>query len=117
MPLTFKQTSDRGFLGAEFVDRYRKTVKLYESSLATESCIWIGMETDAMHLTQFMAADLIEPLKFFVRWGKLPRGECLPDDGAERYWEARWRDEKAENDQLRQRVADLEHELSVKGEG
>lgn len=38
--------------------------------------------------------------------------ERLGQGGAERYWEARWRDEKAENDRLRQALGAVLREVT-----
>ena len=97
-----KQTTERGFVLYEFVDRYDEQCSLQESSLAEEACIWLGIspvqlkvfgwhpeyparcrdmtEAEAanihahgrMHLTQEQAADLIPLLQHFVDTGQLP---------------------------------------------
>ena len=76
--------TSRGFLRAEFRDRYGADCSIQESSLATESCIWLGCERESlghnrepigarMHLTQALAAELIPLLQHFVETGELPR--------------------------------------------
>ena len=79
--MDFKVT-DRGFRWLEFKDHYGSECAIYESSLATEDCIWLGNlkcsngeESHAMHLTQDMAASLIPLLQHFVETGVLPDGE------------------------------------------
>jgi hypothetical protein len=42
-PLNFEPTQ-RGFLKAEFTDRYGEKCSLQESSLATEAAIWLGID-------------------------------------------------------------------------
>lgn len=71
----------RGFRYAAFVDRYGEAASIQESSLATESAIWLGLDKGThhleecsarMHLTQEMAAELIPMLQHFVETGYLP---------------------------------------------
>lgn len=66
-----KPTS-RGFQRGLFVDRYGAECSIQESSLATESCVWLGCRGNMAHLTQDMAADLIPLLQHFVDTGHLP---------------------------------------------
>ena len=77
--IEIKQTL-RGFLVGEFKDRYGAECTIQESSLATEACIWLGVNTDhngeavqfgRMHLTQEMARELIPILRHFARTGSL----------------------------------------------
>ncbi len=94
--MEFKPANDRGFLRGEFVDRYGAKCSLQESSLATEACIWLGVNEPEvkilvpgegwkdvpipegatrsgwMHLTQKMVADLLPALQHFVETGELP---------------------------------------------
>lgn len=81
MPLEFKPTN-RGFLRAEFTDRYGINCSIQESSLATEETIWLGCNDVSfdeqgqqcgarMHLTREMAAELLAPLARFVATGRL----------------------------------------------
>ncbi len=65
--------TERGFARANFVDRYREQCSIQESSLATERCIWLGCDSNRMHLTQEMATELIPLLEHFVCTGSLPR--------------------------------------------
>lgn len=95
-----KQTS-RGFDILEFTDRYGEKCSLQMSSLATESCVWLGITNPVieeegwnptnpymsrplpkdkmtnlrvsgrMHLTQEQAANLIPHLQRFVDTGDL----------------------------------------------
>lgn len=68
--------TERGFVRAEFLDRYGAKCSIQKSSLAFEDCIWLGvdkLETPArMHLTQAHAASLIPLLQHFVDTGELP---------------------------------------------
>lgn len=75
----FKPTS-RGFILCEFHDRYGAKCSVQESSLATESCLWLGVDSDLngndveygrMHLTQDMARKLLPILRHFIREGTL----------------------------------------------
>lgn len=77
----------RGFLRADFQDRYGQECSAQESSLAGESCIWLGVDVDRdgidvpngrMHLTQEMARKLIPVLRHFARTGRL--GVDAPKD-------------------------------------
>ena len=90
----------RGFSVIEFKDRYDNKCSIQDSSLATEDCIWLGIDdanpqimasqvmkngtgwvkypihpdvslTTRMHLTQDQAADLIEILERFVDTGSI----------------------------------------------
>lgn len=74
--------TDRGFKIGEFIDKYGQKCSIQESSLASEPCIWLGMETgnhdgrtggcmSRMHLTREMAAELIPLLENFVKTGGL----------------------------------------------
>ncbi len=70
----------RGFFRGDFEDRYGQKCSIQESSIATENCIWLGVDVDMngedvehgrMHLTQSQAHDLIHILRHFVRVGTL----------------------------------------------
>jgi hypothetical protein len=63
--------TERGFGLLTFPDRYGQICEIQESSLATESCIWLGTGEDRMHLTQAQAAGLIKILTGFVLNGDL----------------------------------------------
>lgn len=77
--------NERGFAYAEFEDRYKQKCSIQKSSLATEDCIWLGVDVGIpielggdgkkimgrMHLTQEMAAELIPILQRFVNTGEL----------------------------------------------
>ena len=67
------KTTQRGFAFIEFIDRYGKACSLQESSLATENCIWFGIDrlTNRMHLTQEQVRDLLPYLQKFVEAGKI----------------------------------------------
>lgn len=63
--------TERGFAIVEFTDRYKFSCSLQKSSLATEDCIWLGVEDNRMHLTQSMVAELLPYLLSFVLNGEL----------------------------------------------
>lgn len=63
--------TERGFMRGEFKDRYGKDCSIQQSSIATEDCIWLGVDNERMHLTPQMAADLIPLLQHFVETGEL----------------------------------------------
>jgi len=77
------QCTDRGFVRGDFHDRNGDSCSVQESSLATEDCIWLGLNHEQahhvtgepsgarMHLTREMAADLIDILQRFVDTGNL----------------------------------------------
>jgi len=98
------EKTNRGFTIYPFVDRYEVPCSLQESSLATEACVWLGVDklklqvkgwhpewperyrdmteeeqknilvAGRMHLTQELAAELIPLLQHFVDTGELPEG-------------------------------------------
>lgn len=82
LPMKFSKTN-RGFALIEFTDRYGKACSLQKSSLATEDCVWLGVDHGAidlppgvhclsrMHLTRRMAESLIKHLTTFVETGEL----------------------------------------------
>jgi hypothetical protein len=65
----------RGFARADFKDRYGAACSIQQSSLATEDCIWLGVDLPdgqgRMHLSQEMAADLIPLLERFIATGEI----------------------------------------------
>lgn len=86
----------RGFAYREFVDHYGHKCSLQKSSLATEDCIWFGVDNPKlmkcvqnegwkevpipegasiiphrMHLTQEMVKDLLPVLRKFVKTGEV----------------------------------------------
>jgi hypothetical protein len=85
MPKIKINATSRGFLRGEFKDRYGEACSIQESSLATESCIWLGCDHETvdkqgapcgarMHLTQELATELIPLLQHFVDTGDLHHG-------------------------------------------
>lgn len=101
--IDLKPTS-RGFMVGEFTDRYGVPCSIQESSLATESALWLGVADSLpqvlvpgegwkavdlnacfpgrelhlatrMHLTRGMARQLIPLLQHFVTSGELPHPE------------------------------------------
>ena len=63
--------TERGFKRGEFRDQYDKLCSLQKSSLATQDCIWLGLDQERMHLTQEMVAELLPRLEKFVYTGEL----------------------------------------------
>lgn len=72
MPLKIG-TTQRGFDLAAFEDLYGKPCSIQKSSLATEDCIWLGVDGAdfRMHLTQQHVADLLPLLNRFVETGEI----------------------------------------------
>ena len=96
-----KEETNRGFSILRFVDRYGEKCSLQESSLANESCIWLGIDNvtikeegwhplyparvrelpeeqcanlstfGRMHLTREQVAELLPHLQRFVETGEL----------------------------------------------
>lgn len=90
-------TTSRGFQIGVFLDRYDNTCSIQKSSLATEDCIWLGIDepkltvfkdkdkgeyleaempdnfdvNSRMHLTREQVADLLPLLFNFVATGEL----------------------------------------------
>lgn len=62
----------RGFRIATFNDTYGASCSVQESSCVTP-CIWLGIGSNRMHLSQFMARDLAKLLTHFVKHGTLPK--------------------------------------------
>jgi len=93
--MKLKPANDRGFLLGEFEDRYGHKCSIQKSSLATEDCIWLGINdvelkrlvpgkgwqdvkvpegttTSArMHLNREMVLELLPQLQHFARTGEL----------------------------------------------
>lgn len=93
--IELKPASDRGFLRGEFRDRNGRDCSIQESSLATEACIWLGINEPKlmylvlnegwkevplppghdihgrMHLNQEQVAALLPLLQKFVKTGRL----------------------------------------------
>lgn len=92
--------TNRGFALSNFIDKYDHKCSLQESSIATEACIWLGIDepdpiimgtrvdgegtgwvkyplhedvhiNTRMHLTQAMVAELLPYLNRFVETGYL----------------------------------------------
>lgn len=77
MNIEFRKT-DRGFVRADFVDKYGSQCSLQKSSLATEDAIWLGVHKDflgseatRMHLTQEHVRALLPFLTKFAETGEL----------------------------------------------
>ncbi len=67
----------RGFeFYANFRDRYGSRVRVQQSSLATEPCVWIFADDNdqipepSPHLTADMARTVIEALEDFIKWAE-----------------------------------------------
>lgn len=80
--------TNRGFRLIEFNDRYKQSCSIQDSSLATESAIWLGVSNTGpnmegpngkvsedinarMHLTMEMVEALIPVLQRFVKTGSI----------------------------------------------
>ena len=63
----------RGFIYGTFNDLYDSECSIQESSLATDSAIWLGVNgrLGRMHLNREQVADLMGILEVFVRYGDL----------------------------------------------
>lgn len=96
--LKFRPTN-RGFMQGKFIDLYGAKCSLQESSLATQACIWLGVDepevkvlvpnvgwqdvpiphgalrSGRMHLTQKMVKKLLPALQYFAKTGYLPRAK------------------------------------------
>lgn len=76
-----KKTTERGFGLYEFKDKYGQKCSLQDSSLATESAIWFGVDVDLkgkevfnrMHLTQEQVKALLPILTNFAETGEYVR--------------------------------------------
>ena len=79
-------TTSRGFRIIEFKDRYAQPCSLQKSSLATEDCVWLGVDkrldlntgqelpdsdNHRMHLTQEQVRALLPYLQAFADTGEL----------------------------------------------
>jgi hypothetical protein len=65
------EKTERGFDIIEFLDRYGVECSLQKSSLATEDCIWLGVNESRMHLTQGQVKALLPYLQRFVDTGEI----------------------------------------------
>lgn len=77
--------NQRGFAFTSFKDRYKQECSLQKSSLATEDCIWLGVDVGIpkelggageqingrMHLTRKQVKTLLPHLQRFVDTGEL----------------------------------------------
>lgn len=87
--------TERGFRICRFVDRYGEECSLQESSLANDTCVWLGIDkpkaqhlvpgkgwqdvplppetivTSRMHLTQDQVRELLPHLQRFVETGEI----------------------------------------------
>jgi hypothetical protein len=91
------EPNQRGFQTGEFTDRYGEMCSIQKSSIATDDCIWLGIDnpdlivyedenkgkyivtkmppnfsvSSRMHLTREMVADLLPLLTNFAQTGEL----------------------------------------------
>lgn len=61
----------RGFIGYEGKDTRGIEFTIQESSLASDTCIWLGTEPDRMELNKKMVKELLPLLEHFVKYGDL----------------------------------------------
>lgn len=52
-------------------DRDDFTFQIQKSSLASEDCIWLGIQGNRAHLTQDMVREILPILKHFVKKGEI----------------------------------------------
>lgn len=64
-------TTDRGIDITSFEDIYGLSCSLQESSLASQHCIWLGRDSNRMHLNQEIVKELLPYLQKFVDTGNL----------------------------------------------
>lgn len=81
--ISVKKNTSRGFGMYDFTDRYEQKCTLQKSSLATEDCIWLGVNNSGpqmgnkdidhgrMHLSQEQVEALLPILKKFVKTGDI----------------------------------------------
>lgn len=67
------EPTPRGFMRAEFTDRFDKPCSIQKSSLATEDALWLGVNENRMHLTMELAEELWPILKRFAETGELTK--------------------------------------------
>lgn len=89
MGMIIFKSNERGFTTGKFQDRYKQECSIQDSSIATEACIWLGVDNTGqliegpsgnknetvncrMHLTVDMVKELIPILQAFVATGFLP---------------------------------------------
>lgn len=66
-------TTSRGFAIGSFTDVYGFECSLQRSSRASdEGHIWLGVNTNRMHLSQSIVRDLLPALQHFAETGELP---------------------------------------------
>ena len=59
--------TNRGFQYIEFEDRNMEKCSIQESSIATEPCLWLGVDDNRMHLNLDKAKFIIKSLKYFIK--------------------------------------------------
>lgn len=67
MPISIDaKITTRGFIVKEFRDTYGKACSLQESSCATAKRIWLGVNSDRMHLSPEQVKELLPALINFA---------------------------------------------------
>ena len=66
-----QHTTERGSSILVFEDRDGVECSLQSSSIATEECIWLGVNENRMHLNQKQVKRLLPHLKNFVETGDI----------------------------------------------
>lgn len=72
--------TNRGFALIEFEDIHEQQCSIQKSSIATDDCVWIGVDLQRdkkegarMHINKKQAKSIIKILQKFVDTGDLPR--------------------------------------------
>lgn len=65
-PLGKRSFTGRGFAVVTFRDRLAQECTLQRSSIATERCIWLGVEPNRMHLTTRTVRSLVAHLQAWL---------------------------------------------------
>lgn len=65
-------TTDRGFRIDTFTDYNGQACSLQMSSLADAQCVWLGVKSERMHLTQDQVKALLPALQHFAEHGEMP---------------------------------------------
>jgi hypothetical protein len=63
----------RGFRLIEFKSHIHEGENsIQESSLADEACLWIGKDSERMHISRKQAREIAKILRYFSKTGYLP---------------------------------------------
>jgi hypothetical protein len=76
--MIFWRLTSRGFARGEFKDLYGADCYTQKSSIADVDAIWLGLNGEAMHLTQEMAGNLGRILTRFSETGNLNDPDVSP---------------------------------------